>query len=73
MDARAEFPAVELGRSADVSALPFTAEKIRAQLQLPTEPRRLDRALFGNSLRGHTVGKPSVIFPPIEPKPAAGA
>ncbi|HEX4139261.1 MAG TPA: class I tRNA ligase family protein, partial [Candidatus Methylacidiphilales bacterium] len=54
------------------AALPFTAEKIRSQMQLPAEPRILDRALFGNSLRGHTVGKPSVIFPPIEPKPAAG-
>lgn len=55
------------------AALPSTAEKIRAQMQLPTEPRRLDRAFFGNSLRGHTIGKPSVLFPPIEPKPAAGA
>jgi methionyl-tRNA synthetase len=55
------------------AALPFTAEKIRAQLLLPTEPRRLDRALFGNSLRGHKVGEPSVLFPPIETKPAAGA
>ena len=54
-------------------ALPFTAEKIRTQMQLPAEPRTLDRALFGNSLRGHTIGKPSVIFPPIETKPAAGA
>jgi methionyl-tRNA synthetase len=55
------------------AALPFTAAKIRAQLLLPTEPRRLDRALFGNSLRGHKVGEPSVLFPPIETKPAAGA
>ncbi len=46
--------------------------KIRAQLQLPTHPVRLDEALFGNSLRGHTIGKPKVIlFPPIEEKPPA--
>jgi methionyl-tRNA synthetase len=55
------------------AALPFTAEKIRLQLQLTPGPVRLDEALFGNSLRGHTVGKPKVIFPPIEEKPAAGA
>jgi methionyl-tRNA synthetase len=55
------------------AALPFTAEKIRAQLQLAPGPVRLDDALFGNSLRGHTVGKPKVIFPPIEEKPPAGA
>ncbi len=55
------------------AAMPFTAEKIRGQLQLPVEPRRLDRALFGNSLRGHKVGEPSVLFPPIETKPPAGA
>jgi methionyl-tRNA synthetase len=51
------------------AALPFTAEKIRAQLQLTPGPVRLEEALFGNSLRGHTVGKPKVIFPPIEEKP----
>jgi methionyl-tRNA synthetase len=50
------------------SALPFTAEKIRAQMQLPEGPVRLEEALFGNSLRGHNVGKPKVIFPPIEDK-----
>ncbi len=55
------------------AALPFTAEKIRAQLQLPAGPVRLEEALFGNSLRGHTVGKPKVIFPPIEEKSPAGA
>ncbi|MCE0522391.1 MAG: class I tRNA ligase family protein [Methylacidiphilales bacterium] len=55
------------------TALPFTAEKIRAQLQLAPGPVRLDDALFGNSLRGHTVGKPKVLFPPIEEKPQAGA
>jgi methionyl-tRNA synthetase len=53
------------------AALPFTAEKIRAQLQLPAGAPPLDRALFGNSLRGHRVGEPSVLFPPIEPKPDA--
>jgi hypothetical protein len=55
------------------AALPYTAEKIRAQMQLTAGPVRLDDALFGNSLRGHTVGKPKVIFPPIEDKPPAGA
>jgi len=55
------------------AALPFTAEKIRAQLQLTAGPVRLEEALFGNSLRGHTVGKPKVIFPPIEEKPPAKA
>ena len=54
-------------------ALPFTAEKIRAQLQLPAHPVRLDEALFGNSLRGQTIGKPKVLFPPIEEKPPAAA
>jgi methionyl-tRNA synthetase len=53
------------------AALPFTAEKIRAQLQLSPGPVRLEEALFGNSLRGHTVGKPRVIFPPIEEKSQA--
>jgi len=55
------------------AALPFTAEKIRAQLQLAPGPVRMEEALFGNSLRGHTVGKPKVIFPPMEEKPPAGA
>jgi methionyl-tRNA synthetase len=55
------------------AALPFTAEKMRAQLQLSTAPVRLEEALFGNSLRGHTVGKPKVLFPPIEEKAAAAA
>jgi len=55
------------------AALPFTAEKIRAQLQLAPGPVRLEEALFGNSLRGQTVGKPKVIFPPIEEKPPIGA
>jgi methionyl-tRNA synthetase len=51
------------------AALPYTAEKIRAQMQLTPGPVRLEEALFGNSLRGHTVGKPQVLFPPIEEKP----
>jgi methionyl-tRNA synthetase len=55
------------------AALPFTAEKIRAQLQLTPGPVRLEDALFGNSLRGQAVGKPKVIFPPVEEKPPAGA
>jgi len=55
------------------AALPFSAEKIRAQLQLTPGPVRLEEALFGNSLRGHTVGKPQVIFPPVDVKPPAGA
>ncbi len=55
------------------AALPFTAEKIRAQMQLLPGPVRLEEALFGNSLRGHAIGKPSVIFPPIDKPPAAGA
>jgi len=54
------------------AAMPATAEKIRVQLQLASEPRQLDRALFGNSLRGHKVGEASVIFPQIETKPPAG-
>ncbi len=53
------------------AALPFTAEKIRAQMQLTAGPVRLDEALFGNSLRGHVIGKPKVLFPPIEEKPPA--
>jgi len=50
------------------AALPFTAKKIRAQLQLPSGPVRLSEALFGNSLNDHVIGKPEVIFPPIEDK-----
>jgi methionyl-tRNA synthetase len=49
-------------------ALPFTAVKMRAQMQLTEGPVRLEEALFGNSLRGHTIGKPQVLFPPIEEK-----
>ena len=52
------------------AALPFTAIKIRAQLKLPhNTPGRLDEALFGNSLRGHVIGQPAILFPPIEEKP----
>ena len=53
------------------AAMPATAAKIRAQLQLPNHPVRLDEALFGNSLRGHTIGKQAVIFPEIEKPPAS--
>jgi len=53
------------------AALPFTAQKIRVQLNLPPGPVRLDEALFGNSLHGHTIGKPEIIFPPIEEKEKA--
>ena len=54
------------------AALPFTAIKIRAQLKLPRNtPVRLDEALFGNSLRGHIIGQPEILFPPIEEKPPA--
>ncbi len=48
------------------AALPFTATQIRAQLQLSPGPVRLEEARFGNSLRGHTVGKPKALFPPVE-------
>ncbi|HUB66434.1 MAG TPA: class I tRNA ligase family protein [Candidatus Methylacidiphilales bacterium] len=48
------------------AALPFTAEKIRTQLNLKPGPVRLEEALFGNSLRDHVIGKPEIIFPPIE-------
>jgi methionyl-tRNA synthetase len=53
------------------AALPFTAEKIRAQMQLLPGPVRLDEALFGNSLRGHAIGKPVGIFPQMDKPPAA--
>ena len=55
------------------AALPFTAEKMRAQLNLPAGPARLEAARFGNSLRGHTVGKAEPLFPPLEEKPKGGA
>jgi methionyl-tRNA synthetase len=51
------------------AALPFTARKIRAQLQLIEQgPVRIDDALFGNSLRGQVIGKPEPLFPRIEEK-----
>jgi len=55
------------------AALPFTAQKIRAQLRLSPGPVRLEEALYGNSLRGHTIGEPVVLFPPTEEKPPSGA
>ncbi|MCE0499754.1 MAG: class I tRNA ligase family protein [Methylacidiphilales bacterium] len=53
------------------AALPFTAEKIRAQLNLAPGPVRIEEARFGNSLREHVIGKPEIIFPPIEEKASA--
>ena len=55
------------------AALPFTAEKMRVQLNLPAGPARLEEARFGNSLRGHTVGKAEPLFPPLEEKPKGAA
>ena len=55
------------------AALPFTADKIRAQLRLVPGQARLEEALYGNSLRGHAIGKPEVLFPPIEEKPPSGS
>ena len=40
-----------------------TAEELAENLQ----------ALFGNSLRGHIIGQPEILFPPIEEKPPAAA
>jgi methionyl-tRNA synthetase len=51
------------------AALPFTAIKMRAQLNLPLLPVRLEEARFGNSLRGHTIGQALPLFPPLEEKP----
>jgi methionyl-tRNA synthetase len=53
------------------AALPFTAIKMRAQLNLPLLPVRLEEARFGNSLRGHTIGQVLPLFPPLEEKPKA--
>ena len=57
------------------AALPFTAIKMRAQMNLPLTPGRLEEARFGTSLRDHVIGKPLPLFPPLEektePKPAA--
>jgi len=55
------------------AALPFTAEKIRAQLQLPPGAVRIEDALFGNSLKEHTIGKPEPLFPRLEEKPPAAS
>jgi methionyl-tRNA synthetase len=51
------------------AALPFTAEKIRAQLGLLPGPVPLSKAQFGTSLHGHVIGQPSVLFPPLDQKP----
>jgi methionyl-tRNA synthetase len=53
------------------AALPFTAEKIRAQLKLPAGPQPLRDAQFGNSLRDHVIGTPAILFPPLDEKPAS--
>ena len=51
--------------------LPFTAEKIFAQLGVPSETL-LERAAFGDSLAGRTVNAPQPLFPRLEEeKPAA--
>jgi methionyl-tRNA synthetase len=50
------------------AALPFTAEKIRAQLGLGPGPVRLEDARFGNSLRGEKIGQPAILFPPLDDK-----
>ncbi len=50
------------------AALPFTAEKIRAQFQLPAGPVNLSEAKFGNSLRDHVIGQPVILFPPLDEK-----
>jgi methionyl-tRNA synthetase len=51
------------------AALPFTAIKMRAQMNLPVVPGRLEEARFGNSLRGHVLGKAVPLFPALEEKP----
>ena len=53
------------------AALPFTAIKMRAQMNLPVGPVRLAEARFGNSLRDHVIGKAVPLFPPLEEKPKA--
>jgi methionyl-tRNA synthetase len=55
------------------AALPFTAQKIRTQLQLSPGPVRLDEARFGTSLRGQAIGKPEPLFPRLEDKPTAAS
>jgi methionyl-tRNA synthetase len=53
------------------AALPFTAEKMRIQLDLPTGPARVEEARFGNSLRDHVIGQAAPLFPALEEKPKA--
>jgi methionyl-tRNA synthetase len=53
------------------AALPFTAEKMRAQLNLPPGPVRLEEARFGNALRDQVIGQASPLFPALEEKPKA--
>jgi methionyl-tRNA synthetase len=50
------------------AALPFTAEKMREQLNLAAGPVRLEEARFGNSLRDHVIGQPTPLFPALEEK-----
>jgi methionyl-tRNA synthetase len=50
------------------AALPFTAEKMRVQLDLPPGPVRLEEARFGNSLRDHVIGQAAPLFPALEEK-----
>jgi methionyl-tRNA synthetase len=52
------------------ATLPFTAEKIRAQLGLLPGPVPFSKAQFGTSLHGHVIGQPSVLFPPLDQKPS---
>ena len=52
------------------AALPYTAEKIRAQLGLLPGPVPLTKAQFGTSLHDHVIGQPSVLFPPLDQKPS---
>jgi methionyl-tRNA synthetase len=52
------------------AALPFTAEKIRAQLGLLPGPVPLSKAQFGTSLHDHVIGQPSVLFPLLDQKPS---
>jgi methionyl-tRNA synthetase len=50
------------------AALPFTAEKIRAQLNLRPGPVPLREAEFGQSLRDHQLAAPAILFPPLDEK-----
>ncbi len=51
------------------AALPFTAEKIRVQLNLPVGPVPLREAEFGHALQNHVIGAPAILFPPLDEKP----